>query len=698
VVDDSWDLTRTSPEAGPPGSPSGNPELGPGAPAAQLPAGLERSYQVVRELGRGAMGAVFLAEERSSGRRVAVKVVLGEPSPRRLARFRREGEVTARLTHPGIVRVHAAGEEDGQLWLAYEYIEGCRTLDELAPQLDRRRRVEVLLEVARALGHAHERAVVHRDVKPTNILLDDQQRVRLADFGLATAEGEERLTRTGTALGTPHYMAPEQLSRHPDEDPAPTLDVWALGVSLYWLLTDQLPFADAEDFLELTRRLASARFPAPRSLDPTIPPELEHVVARAMSREPARRHPDGAAFARDLELYLESGELSQSTVAFAQATRRGRWPVLAGVLALVLAGVGLALGVAGEQDPAAEPDSPRGSARVLVDPPRGAVLEPSATVSGRVEGEATSVQLTGPAGVLRVPLLEGRFRTRVPLEPGDNLLRLQALAGREPVGEPVELGLRRLIAPAWFSSLPSHRLPPLPLPDGLAFGEQRETYRNQTDGSLLVWVPPGVLREVGEQGPGEVALDGFFLGRYEVSWAEYEAFCSATSRVAPARRILELKDFVTGELSPTDFLPSDDHPVFRVNFEEARAYCEWAGLRLPTEEEWTLAARGPRNTAYPWGDRPPQEGSRRCNLEGAKDGFRFTSPRGAFPEGTASCGAEDLSGNVEEWLDGWLSDAREVRVVRGGSWSHAAPWVACDHREGRLPELRSERRGFRVAR
>ncbi|MCA8967869.1 MAG: serine/threonine protein kinase, partial [Planctomycetes bacterium] len=199
------------------------------------------------------------------GRQLALKLLLGDLSERRLQRFAREGEIAATLRHPGIVRVHGRGRCAQGCYLVYELVQG-EDLESAWRRLSRRQLLEVVLEIAHALGHAHAQGVVHRDLKPANVLLDAEGHARVTDFGLALGAGMDRLTRTGALVGTPHYMAPEQISGSRDRYGPPT-DVWALGVLLYRALTDRLPFAGGS-LLELMAQIADSDPDSPRALSP----------------------------------------------------------------------------------------------------------------------------------------------------------------------------------------------------------------------------------------------------------------------------------------------------------------------------------------------------------------------------------------------------------------------------------------------
>jgi hypothetical protein len=280
-------------------------------------------YRVVGPLGQGAMGVVVRAHDPGAGRDVAIKL-LTAAGPGRAERLRREAQLAARLDHPGIVRVHDAGEADGAPFVVFELVEGARTLRAAWAELDARGRAGLLRDAGRALGHAHARGVVHRDVKPDNILVDAAGRARVTDFGLATAAGVDPLTRSGAVLGTPLALSPEQVR---GGAAGPASDVWALGVALYEALTDRPPF-EGDTLLELTGAILACSPAPPRAARPTVPASLEAVCLGALRLAPADRFPDGEAFAAALDRALAG---------------RARDPVRA--LAL-LAGLAVALGAA----------------------------------------------------------------------------------------------------------------------------------------------------------------------------------------------------------------------------------------------------------------------------------------------------------------------------------------------------------------
>ena len=274
--------------------------LAEGAPLGERRIG---PYLLGETLGKGGQGAVYRARDLRVDRWVALKV-LGDARAAAAARFRREAEATAALRHPGIVRVHDAGEAGGSRYVAYELIEGARDLSDLLEEAPSPERVAGwVAEVAAALQVAHARGIVHRDLKPQNLLVDEAGRLRVADFGLARLSEGTRLTETLAAVGTPLYMSPEQVRG--EREVGPQADVWALGVILYEGFTGERPFL-AATLAELSVQIVSSEVRSPRLLAPTLSPALAQVCLRCLARDPAQRYPDAAALGRALAAALRA--------------------------------------------------------------------------------------------------------------------------------------------------------------------------------------------------------------------------------------------------------------------------------------------------------------------------------------------------------------------------------------------------------
>jgi serine/threonine protein kinase len=263
-------------------------------------------YEVLKPIAHGGMGAVFEVENARTRARYAAKVVKDAGKPQALERFRREAELLARVDrHPGIVRVHSFGEtEDGGLYMILDLVRG-ESLDrklEREGKLEPRAAAALARTVAAALGAAHAQGVVHRDVKPANILVDAASgEPRLADFGIATALDLERLTRTGGFVGTAAYLAPERTAGDPG---TPTSDVFSLGCVLFQMLAGVRPVPGSSPAQVLAQLVTIEPIADVRTLRPEVPAALAGIVARALEKDPARRLASGASLAAELDAFL----------------------------------------------------------------------------------------------------------------------------------------------------------------------------------------------------------------------------------------------------------------------------------------------------------------------------------------------------------------------------------------------------------
>ncbi len=264
-------------------------------------------YELLEEIGRGGQGVVFRARQKSLNRTVALKVIsLGQwASKAHLKRFRLEAEAAARLEHPGIVPIHEVGERDGQCYFSMKFIEGGQ-LDEVTKRepMSIRQAVELIAKVTRTVHYAHEHGILHRDIKPGNILLDQKGEPHLTDFGLARlVETESTVTRTMEVLGTPSYMAPEQAVGD-NATISSVTDVYGLGAVLYQLLTGQPPFAGGTTY-ETIKLLLDTEPRQPRQLNPKIDRDLSTICLKCLEKDPTRRYPSALALAEDLERWLK---------------------------------------------------------------------------------------------------------------------------------------------------------------------------------------------------------------------------------------------------------------------------------------------------------------------------------------------------------------------------------------------------------
>jgi eukaryotic-like serine/threonine-protein kinase len=262
-------------------------------------------YRLEREIGRGAMGTVYLGRDPAINRLVAIKAIplASEFSESELAearsRFFREAETAGRLNHPSIVTIYDVGEERGLAYIAMEYLKGRHLSDYAAPDtlLEPRKVLELAARTAQALGFAHKQQVVHRDIKPANIMYDPSADVlKITDFGIARLTGTGS-TRTGIVLGTPSFMSPEQLEGRTVTGHS---DLFSLGVSLFQLLTGQLPFT-ADSMTGLMQQIAEAPHPPLRAFRPDLPASVDGIIDRALAKNPEARFESGAQMAAALE-------------------------------------------------------------------------------------------------------------------------------------------------------------------------------------------------------------------------------------------------------------------------------------------------------------------------------------------------------------------------------------------------------------
>ncbi|MDP9010692.1 MAG: serine/threonine protein kinase [Pseudomonadota bacterium] len=283
------------------------PSNRPATPAAPGIPDTERlgRYQLEREIGRGAMGIVYLGRDTAINRLVAIKAIplASEFSDAELvearSRFFREAETAGRLNHPNIVTIYDVGEERGLAYIAMEYLKG-RHLSDYAKSnnlLEPRKVLEIVSRTADALGFAHKQQVVHRDIKPANLMYDPSTDVlKITDFGIARLSGAGS-TRTGIVLGTPSFMSPEQLEGRTVTGHS---DLFSLGVSLFQLLTGQLPFT-ADSMTGLMQQIAEAPHPPLRAFRPDLPACVESVIDRALAKNPEARYDSGAQMAAALD-------------------------------------------------------------------------------------------------------------------------------------------------------------------------------------------------------------------------------------------------------------------------------------------------------------------------------------------------------------------------------------------------------------
>jgi hypothetical protein len=441
-------------------------------------------YVVESELARGGMGAVYRARRRHDGALVALKVLDAGPAvtSTQQERFKREGEVAARLAHPGIVRVHDAGAVSWLCYLAMDLIDGA-PLGDLAGRVPPLEAARLLAQVARAVEHAHAHGVVHRDLKPSNVLVrKDDGRALVTDFGIAREQGSSALTKTGALVGTPTYFSPEQADGRPATAKS---DVHALGAILYELLTGAPPF-DRDDLPSLLVAITRERPAPPSALAPAVPRSLDRVCLAALAKSPDAR-PSAGELAAELEA-IASGRPEPRG-------RAARWVALGAVFGVALV-AGARVVVTGPTPPPAPAPIETPEASPTPAPPAtesAPWVEPRWLRAVRARGD-TGTLLAALEALDAEPAVDARTRAEASEVLAD-------LDGRwvepGPLDDGRDAALDHLL---WLHALwqrvePAHRLPPararsLAENDMWAFGASKESAHQMKVGSALVKLAP----------------------------------------------------------------------------------------------------------------------------------------------------------------------------------------------------------------
>ena len=439
------------------------------APGEKGPLKLGR-YEVVRELGKGAMGVVYLAKDPMIGRLVALKTIRAamhaddDETKEFQQRFLREAQAAGILNHPSIVTVHDIGQDEGGVsFIAMEYVEG-HNLKEVLNQgraLSFEQIADIVAQVAEALDFAHAKGIVHRDVKPANIILVDGTRAKITDFGIAKiASGAANLTTTGQFLGTPNYMAPEQVKGAPVDG---RTDIFALGICLYECLTRRKPFG-GDSLTSISYKIVHEPFPPLHDINPQIPEAFEELVAHCLAKDPAKRYQR----ARDLALALR---------AVARGDRPSRpEPMLAEETMVTRERPQPTVEVPFPEAIEATPPSSAGTRAVSL--PVGTVAAaPIVAVAGAAAAAAPAIEKTKPP---RVPVKE-RFRT--------TLTNVRALPlWRRPIAAPLFFGLVAFLVVALLASVVGIRAqaPDVPAVDTALEARRARERQLRIEGDALI--------------------------------------------------------------------------------------------------------------------------------------------------------------------------------------------------------------------
>ncbi len=675
-------------------------------------------YRVDAFIASGGMGAVYKVTDLSRQAPLAMKVLhsdyLDDPSVVR--HFQREANALQQITHTNIVRFYGMEQSGNELFLLQEFINGPtlkRVLEHGKKPMQPMEAVAVLRAISAALGFAHFNQIIHCDVKPGNIMLDQTGHIYLADFGIAREA--ESMTTTFATAGTPAYMAPEQIV---GDTVGPYTDVYALGIVFYEMMAGRLPFIGNETSSEHgSTKAERVRYaqqclppPDPRQFNPAISPQLAGVILRALQKDPNHRYARTDLFLQDVCVTMGIRPDTIPDFISVPSSSSNAWTVAAaaggaipltdprpanvqmpkskaniGRLMAILAGAALVvfLGFLALSRPA-HPPGPVSTGGA------GSTINPTTSLlSGGAAAGLNDDLLTQTAGTALVQQLTQ--------SPPQAIAATEALVGDAPTEAPSSTPFRQPQA-----------------------GDIRVDTK---DGMELVYVPAGPVfmgataedkamisgAELQSESPGHtVRLENFWMDKTEVTNAMFQKFVDETGyqTVAEKNGIGAVWYAASGTYfhdvagaswrdpqgNGKGIRGISNHPVVQMNWEDAYAYCNWVGGSLPTEAQWERAARGDTQNLYPWGNGTLT--GERLNFSDVSlgqdpdnfaydDGYKFSAPVGIYPHGASQYGILDLAGNVAEWVFDYYDknyfsrgensnptgpQSGTYHLLKGGSW------------------------------
>lgn len=741
------------------------------------------------ELGRGGVGRVMAADDTLIGRSVAIKLLLTrEATQEQVQRFITEAQTTAQLEHPNVVPVYDFSMlENGAPCFVMRRVRGRSLLTVLRGLADqepavveeftRFRLLQIFINVCQAVEYAHSKGVIHRDLKPDNIMLGHFGEVLVMDWGIAKILGQADSldavqpslsaglpgTLEGSIVGTPGYMAPEQARGH-HEQIEPRTDVWALGAILYEMLSGTYPFANAGNAIAMLVATATRAVPAVQTIAPDrdIPDELAEICARALAADVQDRFAavkplreaieaflagtrEAARRAEEADRQLRDGEESLWYMRMLREElielrdRLTQQPPLTGTEPL---DTKRARWATEDRASAIRKELHRAFDWAQSKFTRAVELVPTLDAPRTLLADMHWRQYRDALDAFDHAAAEDHLKAVTRYRPADPRLRRPTLRlHTTPAGAQVTL-LRvverdRLLIDTAPRSLGHTPLDAVTLPTGrsvliieapdrrpvrlpiLAWqGDQLDfTVHIPTDAALgadFVFIPGGTYVRGGDpeallSKPAQVIdVAPFAIQRLPVTCGAYFDYLDAIPTDEAHRRAPRIngQPYVQpgpeGRYSrPLIDVDGDtwhpDWPIFSISFDDARAYCAWASARdgvayrLPTEDEWEKAARGPDGRFFPWGDHfDPTFTRMRYSLPGDL----MPKPVGQFEADASPYGVRDLAGNVREWTDGWIEEG--LRTVRGGAFNHYAFTCRAASRFGYTPRRTLAGVGFRM--
>jgi formylglycine-generating enzyme required for sulfatase activity len=736
-------------------------------------------YELQEKLGEGTYAEVFRAINTALGNTVALKVLRSEMmTVEAFGRFRQEAQAASGLDHSQIVDVIDMDEAGGSYFLVMRYVEG----PSLAGMLEQRgalpwgEALDIAQQTAAALDFAHQKGLVHRDVKPSNILVSAEKGAVLTDFGLVKAiEAGAKKTRSGMIPGTPQYTPPEIWD---GQEASPASDQYALACVVCEMLTGETLFDGPTPYAVMKKHSTTPQFP--KKWPKGVPEGVQALLAKGLAMLPEERFASCGEFVTALagkSDQQESKPVAQTLVKMAQELEKGRnyagalrtyrraldqctpgssqaLEVEAAIKRLErrhVSAVNPAKPAAARADQASETKTQQGRAvapvrrtPAEVDAPLRSMIPAAAPKSGKTE------LVADPNDGVRLRSARKPWYTRWTIWVGAAVLGAACLIGVTAIG----VGLWEIGSGS--AEQTTYRFATTPPPTADITPTTDETEESTTDKPTelapsgqdirgMVEVPAGKFGMGSTNGNGiidsdeepihYVYINKFWIDRTEVTNAMFVAFIEATGYETEAESTgwshvididgneerVENADWQhpTGPISAIKGL--EERPVVHVSWYDARAYCEWAGTRLPTEAEWEKATGSTDGRTYPWGDYDVAgnllnyaDTNHDSSIadKSENDGYRFTAPVGIYPDGASPYGALDMAGNVSEWVadrysSGYYEDSPDsnppgpswgnYRVVRGGSWADQKNDVRSTSRQSENPSYSWNNLGFRCA-
>jgi serine/threonine-protein kinase len=627
-------------------------------------------YEIIAKLGQGGMGAVYKARQPALDRLIALKVMASDLATDRdfVARFKREASIAASLSHPNVVQVYSAGESEGTHYIAMEFVDGQTLRDHIEQngRLDPREAIAITVYVAEALQYAWNRAkLIHRDIKPENIFLSRTGEVKVGDLGLAKTVGGQTtsLTQTGTAMGSPHYISPEQATGAKEMDFR--TDIYSLGGTLYHMLTGQTPYSGDSSMVVMMKHVNEPP-PAIFKVWPQCPMPLGLLVGKMLAKNRSSRPASYEELIEQLRGLHD--KLKPATV------------------------------------PAAAPVSPSDPTQLLTPTPKPVVTKtPTVAPKARESKPVTrnSKLVIGAGALAAVMAIAGAVWWFADSGGGPKFLDLGGGVKMELVAIPpgqFMLG-STAVEKAWSAAQPNCG-----------------PVTNEGDAPCKATIKQRFWMGRTETTFGQwkqfVNATGYKT--------EVERFNLTVHAYDPAQKKWADRKGVNWRDPGFGFAMQDNHPACCLTWSDAMAFCDWlsqreqtagrlpAGykFRLPTEAEWEYACRAETQTRFWWGDNV-EDAQGRVNWAGDEDGFECVHPVDHYgARGRNAFGLADMIGNVPEWcLDGWDPNGAheeyyvgppDGRAMRGAAFWHLPGQSRCASRCGPHNPSAWSGYGFRV--